>query len=565
MLSRTTGPPVTGVTPGRVEIVAASDRALLLRFGRRISATASARVAATLAAVLAAPPAGVLNLHPAYASLLIDFDPAAIDAASLTAALRALLAASLPVPPPPRRIVLPVVYGGNAGPDLAAVAVGTGLTPAEAAALHARARYRVAFLGFSPGFPYLRGLPSRLRTARRASPRPHVPAGSVAIAGGQAGVYPVATPGGWCLIGRTGTRLFDPALASPALLAIGDEVRFRAVVGGRDVTSDPSAQSQTAMRCESETVRLEVVTPGLGASIQDLGRPGHAHLGVSACGAADFCALTIGNWLVGNAAGAAAVEISLAGAAIRFVRTCRIALAGGDAEARLAGRPVASWVSTVAPAGAVLTFGWIRGGARVYLCVAGGIGVPAVLGSRATHAPSALGGVAGRRLAAGDLLAVVPPPPDRPVRRVPSALVAALYPVGELRVTPGADVAAFAGETMAALTATNWRVAPESDRIGLRLDGPRLGWWRGGEMVSTGVALGVIQVPPGGQPIILFVDHQTTGGYPQLAGVVSADLHRLGQLAPGDGVRFERVSLAGAARLRAGNEVVMRRIRELLP
>lgn len=551
--------------PGRVEIVAASDRALLACFGRRISATASERVAAALAAVLAAPPAGVINLHPAYASLLVDFDPAATDAASLAAALRALLDAVLPAPPSPRRIVLPVVYGGSAGPDLAEVAAGAGLTSAEAAALHARARYRVAFLGFSPGFPYLRGLPARLATARRASPRPRVPAGSVAIAGGQAGVYPVATPGGWCLIGRTGERLFDPSLAAPARLAIGDEVRFRAAARGEEGAGDSPACSRTTMECEGGTVRLEVVTPGLGASIQDLGRLGHAHLGVSACGAADPCALTVGNWLVGNAAGAAAVEITLGGAVIRFVRPCRIALAGGDAEARLAGRSVEPWVSTVAPAGAVLTCGRIRGGARVYLCVTGGIAVPAVLGSRATHAPSALGGVAGRRLEAGDLLAVAPPPPDRPVRRAPSALVAALYPAGALRVTPGADAAAFAGETLAALTATNWRVAPESDRIGLRLDGTRLGWWRDGEMVSTGVPLGVIQVPPGGQPIILFVDHQTTGGYPQLAGVVAADLHRLGQLAPGDGVRFERVSLTTAARLRAGRDAVMCRIREILP
>jgi inhibitor of KinA len=170
--------------------------------------------------------AGILNLHLAFASVLIDFDPRRVSHQQMEALVREQMA----VPPEAawetRTVEVPVSYGGECGPDLEAVARHAGLTPARVVELHASASYLVYFLGFSPGFPYLGGLPVELATPRLATPRKRVPAGSVAIGGSQTGVYPMESPGGWHIIGRTELRLFEPEADPPALLRMGDHVRF---------------------------------------------------------------------------------------------------------------------------------------------------------------------------------------------------------------------------------------------------------------------------------------------------------------------------------------------------
>ena len=175
----------------------------------------------------AAAVGGVREVVPGYCSLLVVFDPLRLPRARLARRLRALLRGIGPgAGPPGRTVAIPVCYGGAHGPDLTFVAERAGLSPEEAAALHASARYRVHLLGFTPGFPYLGGLPARLATPRLESPRLSVPPGSVAIGGAQTGIYPLPSPGGWRIVGRTPLRLFDPASARPFLLAAGDGVRF---------------------------------------------------------------------------------------------------------------------------------------------------------------------------------------------------------------------------------------------------------------------------------------------------------------------------------------------------
>lgn len=169
----------------------------------------------------------VLNLHPAYASVLVDFDPRRNSHAEIEALVRACFRSTPePAADSGRLIEIPVCYGGAVGPDLADVARHTGLTPERVIELHSGAEYTVYFLGFSPGFPYLGGMPAELATPRLPAPRKYVPAGSVAIGGSQTGVYPMASPGGWRLIGRTGLRLFDPEAVPPALLRMGAHIRF---------------------------------------------------------------------------------------------------------------------------------------------------------------------------------------------------------------------------------------------------------------------------------------------------------------------------------------------------
>ena len=203
----------------------ASDRSLLLSCGDEISFDAHLAVARLTRCLQGVR--GILNLHPAYSSVLVDFDPRLRSHAQVEALVRERLASHADqAPPEPRRVEIPVCYGGESGPDLRDVARHTGLTEERVVELHAAAEYLVYFVGFATCFPYLGGLPPELATPRLPAPRKHVPVGSVAIGGAQAGIYPLSSPGGWRLIGRTRLRLFDPSASPPPLLRMGDRVRF---------------------------------------------------------------------------------------------------------------------------------------------------------------------------------------------------------------------------------------------------------------------------------------------------------------------------------------------------
>jgi KipI family sensor histidine kinase inhibitor len=204
----------------------ASDHSVLVTFGDEISRAMLERVRRMFFGIRRAR--GIVNLHPGYATLLISFDPRILQHADVEALARDAETSEAPVPSP-ASVDIPVCYGGDFGPDLADVAEHCGLTAERVIELHSSAAYIVHFLGFSPGFPYLGGMPEALATPRLSSPRTRVAAGSIGIAGAQTGVYPAASPGGWRLIGRTPVRLFDPEQNPPALLAMGDNVRFRRI------------------------------------------------------------------------------------------------------------------------------------------------------------------------------------------------------------------------------------------------------------------------------------------------------------------------------------------------
>lgn len=297
---------------------------------------------------------------------------------------------------------------------------------------------------------------------------------------------------------------------------------------------------------------LVVVEPGMFTTVQDLGRPGWGAAGVSACGAADAVSLRIGNRLVGNRDGAAGLEMTLRGGAFRTETSAVVAVCGSDF-----GASIPLWTATRLAAGEVVTVGATRVGARCTLCVRGGIAVPPVLGSASTHVASGLGGLDGRPLRKGDRLAVGSDPGGPPRRiRAARALEEILFRK-TLRVTPGPQADWFTAGSLASFHAAAWAVSEAADRMGLRLDGPRLDRVREGELRTEGVCLGAVQVPEGGRPIILFVDQQTTGGYPKIANVITADFAAVGQLRPRDGARFEAVSLQEARRILASQEAAL--------
>jgi antagonist of KipI len=306
---------------------------------------------------------------------------------------------------------------------------------------------------------------------------------------------------------------------------------------------------------------IRVVKPGLTSTVQDLGRPGYGHLGISAAGAADTLALRAGNRLVGNDDGAAGVEMTLLGATFEFDTATTVALTGGEFAAQFGGRQLVWWQALYVPAGERLEIGPSRTGARCYLCVRGGITVPPVLGSQSTHVMSGVGGLAGRRLQAGDVLPIGPAPPREPCRdAIAAELLRHFYAPGPIRVTPGPQAGHFTAGAWTQFTTQPFAVSEQSDRVGIRLTGPALARLDARDIPSEGVSLGAIQVPPNGQPIILFVDHQTTGGYPKIANVCTADLPRVAQLRPRDSVRFTHVSFEAAEQLRVEYQARMARL-----
>lgn len=292
-------------------------------------------------------------------------------------------------------------------------------------------------------------------------------------------------------------------------------------------------------------------------SIQDLGRPGHSAMGVAAGGAADALSLRIGNRLVGNADGAAAIEMTMLGGTFVFDDAAVVCVIGGDAACSLDSHPVSSRAPLEVPIGSMLAIGPIARGVRTYLCISGGVDVPMVLGSRSTHLAAAFGGHCGRALAAGDCLALAASTP-RP-RSLPSALAPiAMTPERPiLRVVPRGS---FDGREF---WSASHVVSNQSNRAGVRLHrlaSPPLAPVSTGRMITEGMPHGAIQLPPGGEAIILGPDHPTTGGYPVIGCVAAVDLHRIGQLRPGEAVRFMPITPADALLLYRERERTLDRL-----
>ncbi|MDI3316926.1 MAG: 5-oxoprolinase subunit PxpB [Bacillota bacterium] len=537
-------------------------------------------------------PEGIEAVLRGYATLYVEFDPERWAEPGLVRWLDEVLAAAGPAGgtttggPPARVVELPVLYGGDAGPDLEEVARAKRLAPEEVIRLHSSRPYRALALGFSPGFAYLGELPAELEVDRLAVPRRRVPAGSVAIAGRQTAVYPSATPGGWRLIGRCPLPLLLPGQDPPVLIRLGDEVRFRPVDEAefRRLEAEAGASSARAGSggawaeagegaVAGEAV-MEVVRPGFLTTVQDLGRQAWRGYGFVQAGALDRTALMVANALVGNPPGAAALEVTVAGPVLRFLRPVRVALAGADLDARLDGRPVRPGERVEAEAGQILRFGARRRGARAYLAVAGGLDLPVLGGSRSTDLVAGLGGLQGRPLRAGDRLgagkrAEEPPPGERLLPLLPPLPEpgAAL----EVRVTLGPDDDLFEEEALARLFRQGWRVARESNRTGMRLEGEPLAFraearsGRAGRAFSEPVALGAVQVPPSGEPILLLADRPTIGGYARVATVVDADVDRLAQLVPGDLVHLVPVSREAAREADRRRQAELRRRLALPP
>jgi KipI family sensor histidine kinase inhibitor len=484
------------------------------------------------------PLAGVTETLPAARTVLLlldrDTDPAAV--------VRAL--ESLPEAPPSAEtaddvVTIEVTYDG---PDLADVARHLDISREEVVRRHTAQTWTCEFVGFLPGFGYLAGSEGGLDVPRRDSPRARIPAGSVALAAGLSAVYPSSSPGGWQLIGRTAERMFEVDREPPGLLRAGTRVQFvETTARGFDTARPGGLAYSTSVSglAYSTSGDLTVERVSTLALVEDLGRPGHRHLGVPPSGAADRISLARGNRLLGNAAGAAGIEVLMGGLGVRATAPVLVAVTGAAAPVRVDGAPAPFGAPIGLGAGQLLEVGTATTGLRCYVAVRGGIHesnhVPRVLGSLSSDPTSALG---PEPLQAGVALAVGSTADEPHVGL-------SIPPVSDprtgflLHATWGPRADWLTDAARASLRSSSWSVSTQTDRVGVRLDGPPVPLSRSDQLPSEGLVRGCVQVPPDGTPIVFLADHPTTGGYPVVAVVDDADTDLLAQAPPGTPVRLQ--------------------------
>lgn len=485
---------------------------------------------------------GIEEVIPAARTLLIRFQPVAVSATVLAVQISQRERVRVPSASP-QQVTVPVYYNGE---DLNDVAEHLGIRVSDVIARHTDALWSVAFTGFAPGFAYMVSHDSSWQVPRRRTPRTRIPAGSVALAGEFSGIYPQASPGGWQLIGHTPLKMWDLHRQQPALLLPGTQVRFVDATSETAVISLPPVTSVSEEHTDVTPTNLTVLSSGLQALYQDLGRPGQAAMGVGESGAMDKAALRNANRIVGNPVTHTCLEIVQGGFRARVQGELLLCVTGAPCEITL--KTASGDTVTMACYQPLdLCDGdeiFLRGaatGLRSYVAVRGGFLVDAVLGSCAFDSLAQVGPLP---LKTGDVLNIggtegctavqceVLPPVSLPMSG----------DIVTLDIVFGPRTDWFTAEAIALLTSQDWLVTPQSNRIGLRLSGGQtLTRSQHQELPSEGTCCGAIQVPASGQPVLFLNDHPLTGGYPVIAAVAEYHLDLAGQIPPGAFIRFNAV------------------------
>jgi len=471
--------------------------------------------------------------------------------------------------------IMRICYDERVAPDLVSSAAQCKLSTREFIELHKHSPFTVDIVGFMPGFAYCSGLNPQLKLPRLKSPRATVPAGSVAIAGLQTAIYPQATPGGWNLIGKCPDTLFDVNRNPPGLFMPGDHIQIKEItfaelleIEAAVTTSKPKLAAVQGH--EQKPFDLEIVNAGTLTTIQDFPRDGLMHWAVSPGGTADQAALQLANALVGNALDTAALEITSIGPRLLFHRAAIIAWIGGICKVRINGqltpgnRPV--WIA----AGSRVEFAEIESGYRLVLAIRGGIDTPTTLDRKGSYLSANIG---PKRLHKGSGLKLMPFSQgeiEPALQALAEKSTGRTYPkwsihspyvankkIEMIDALPGLHLQQLSKKEQALFWQTVWTISPQSNRMGMRLQGDFALKTPFPEIASQGMMLGTVQLPASGEPIIMMAEHQTTGGYPRLAEVIRSAQTKLAQLKPGQQIRLNPVSLneADAINLHADEEL----------
>jgi antagonist of KipI len=508
-------------------------------------------------ALLRAPFAGLLETVPAYTSLTIFFNPRHLPLEwdspldSICAYLGNLETIDIAFDADNRSEVhhIPVCYGLEFGPDLEALAALHSCTPAEVVAWHTTLEYTVFMMGFLPGFAYLGTVDDRIVTPRHAVPRLKVAAGSVGIAGAQTGIYPLDSPGGWQIIGRTPLPVYRPhAPDTPFLLKTGDTVRFYPISRQAFEQIVPGSATPAALP-NDQALHLPyppdavVMRTGPYAALQDLGRRGYRAFGVPVSGAMDLPAHVQANALVGNAPEAATIECAMGGLLVRFCTEAVLAVTGGGVAFVNQKETTHGEAFTLQKDDVLEIKFKPNRGLRTYIAIRGGWDGIEMMGSKSVCTPAYLGQILQKnthlRIGQAAKQAGETPPATAPDYDASPTI----------RVLHGPEFDRLDTEGQQALFQQHYTIDARSDRMGCRLKAAPLGLMDRRELLSTAVTPGTIQRTPDGQLIVLMNDCQTTGGYPRIGQVAAVDLPLLAQSVPGSTVRFAPISMEQARAL----------------
>ena len=533
------------------QIYPLSETAITLEWGNTIDDNLHAQVLTLNRSLHQNPFLGFIESVPAYASLTIYYQAELIATENahpflflkdyIETLMRSTTAA---LSWPDNLVSIPVCYDEAFGYDLDMVADINGISKENLIALHQQNVYKVYMMGFLPGFAYMGALDDAIATARKPTPRAKVEAGSVGIAGNQTGIYPLSSPGGWQIIGRTPRCLFDPGKTDPFLLKTGDSVKFYAITKEEFYQIFNPKNDIAEIGQGADEVDALVIKPGIYATLQDQGRFGFRAYGVPLSGAMDSVAHLYANALIGNTQNAATIECTMGGMVLQFKKDTHIALTGGGAGA-INGSDIPLYQRHAVYENDVLEIRYNHQGIRTYIAVQGGFAAENIMNSRSTCPMAGIGMPlkkdTGLRFGKDFSTAIKKIEENLPSRVVASAK--------SIRVCPGPEYDWMTADSARQMHTQKFTLTNRCDRMGYHLQAEPLFLNKPREMLSSAVTKGTIQLTPNGQLIILMSDCQTTGGYPRVGQIAAVDLPLVAQWSPGETVAFTDISFAEAEAL----------------
>jgi KipI family sensor histidine kinase inhibitor len=569
-------------------ICSLSESALLIQFGNTISLSLHERVMLTKELLEQNPFAGLIETVPAYNSLAVYYNPLLIEKTenTIAATIEKIITAKLDAPiqsfsPSLAQsfITIPVCYDEAFGIDLKELSQTLQVSIEEIIQLHSSRTYKVFMTGFTPGFPYMGILNEKLVTKRKSQPRLKVEAGAVAIAGNQTGIYPLNTPGGWNIIGKTPLKLFDASKENPFLVKAGDEVKFEVITKDEYLNYAPSdVPVGRENRPAKETQKLNqpfihIEQCGFLTTIQDGGRNGFLQYGVSKNGVMDLYAMNIANLLVGNEINTSVLEITQSPHRFRMLTNSLVAFGGGGLQPEINGKEIPLFQTVYLEKDAVVELKKQTNGFRLYMAVAGGFAGDAFLESQSTDLLAKAGGLQGRGLRKDDtihqlvslsslqknLLNIL-----QNQTTIELKTNADYVQLKTIRVMKGVEWDNLTNDSKAAITSSALTISAQSNRMGYRLKSDRLLTAHSYDIISSPVTQGTVQLTSSGELIVLTADAQTVGGYPRILQVIAADLPAMAQKKPGDAIQFEMVSLREAEELLMKQNHQLEKIKELI-
>jgi antagonist of KipI len=531
-----------------VAIVSIAEYAISVVFGKTMQESYYVGISQLNQLLYKEPFEGFIETVPSYTTLTVFYAPQKINAGPLSPSefvvqyVKTLLGKEKELTNfVADTIVVPVCYDEAFGYDLASLAEAKNISMQSLIQLHSEQEYKVYMMGFLPGFPYMGEVHPKLVAPRKASPRSVVAAGSVGIAGNQTGIYPLDSPGGWQIVGRTPLHLFDLNNDQIFYFKTGNRIRF-----------EPISKSQFyALKKElSPTVTISnaksnaiVLKPGVFAIFQDMGRQGYRAFGIPESGAMDITSHHLANAIVGNTMDAATIEVTMGGMAIQFLENTYVVVTGAG-KAVVDAQTISYNKKQLVKAHSVLEIRFSDQGLRTYIAVEGGFETTILLNSRSATPKINIGSVLtkGAALYFGKKQA-------KPSR----GFVNLTFPNFELsktiRIIEGAEYDWLDPASKLILGSDTFHLSNRCDRMGYHLQGVPLKTKTIQELLSTAVVKGTIQLTPNGQLIVLMNDCQTTGGYPRVAQVAAVDMPILAQLRPTDDVSFKMISFIEAEKL----------------